>query len=188
MAKGKYADRITEDGLLPHNKRPDWNIIRAEYIAGGISQRKLAAKYGISETTLMKRANAEKWSDIKKETDSKSTAKAQQKTADAVATNAVIAERIREKLLRVLEREIDKLPERTGTSSYSSREHTEIDKRTGKPVKVRSGMEYKLRDLTSIYKDLTEDLMTAASETPEDDGFLAALSGSAAEDWADEEG
>ena len=51
--------------------KPDWAKIRAEYITGGISQRKLAAKYNVSETTLMKKAAAENWSKLKKETDNK---------------------------------------------------------------------------------------------------------------------
>ena len=44
----------------------DWNPIRAEYIGGGISQRKLAKKYNLSETTLMKKANAEGWHQLRK--------------------------------------------------------------------------------------------------------------------------
>ena len=98
--------------------KPDWAKIRAEYITGGISQRKLAAKYGVSETTLMKKAAAENWSKLKKETDSKSIAKAQQKTANAVADNAIKAERIKSKLLDILERQIDLLPEKIGSASY----------------------------------------------------------------------
>ena len=29
-------------------KRVDWNAVHAEYIGGGISQRKLAEKYGVT--------------------------------------------------------------------------------------------------------------------------------------------
>ena len=165
--------------------KPDWAKIRAEYITGGISQRKLAAKYGVSETTLMKKAAAENWYKHKKETDSKSIAKAQQKTANAVADNAIKAERIKSKLLDILERQIDLLPEKIGSASYVSRFENKKDKKTGKPYKEKSGIEFKLRDLAAMYKDLTADLPQANTGETDDDGFLAALNGKAAEVWAD---
>lgn len=39
----------------------DWQAIRAEYEAGGISLRKLAAKYNISKTYLIERRNNDQW-------------------------------------------------------------------------------------------------------------------------------
>lgn len=100
---------------MPNDKRIDWTKIRAEYIAGGISQRKLAAKYHVSETTLMKRASAEKWAELRKATESKSTAKAQQKTADAVASNAVKLEQAKGLLIDRLKRAIEQMPLNGGT-------------------------------------------------------------------------
>jgi transcriptional regulator with XRE-family HTH domain len=170
---------------VPNDKRIDWTKIRAEYIAGGISQRKLAAKYGVSETTMMKKASAERWSELRKATEAKSTAKAQQKTANAVADNAVKAERIKSKLLDILERQIDLLPEKIGSTSYVSRFENKKDKKTGKTYKEKSGIEFKLRDLAAMYKDLTADMPQANTEETADDGFLAALNGKAVEIWAD---
>lgn len=43
----------------------DWNVLKAEYIAGGTSYRKLAEKYGVSQSTLRQRAAREKWSEQK---------------------------------------------------------------------------------------------------------------------------
>ena len=43
----------------------DWNKIKAEYIAGGTSYRKLAAKYSVPFSTLKDRAKREKWTDLK---------------------------------------------------------------------------------------------------------------------------
>ena len=43
----------------------DWNKIKQEYISGNTSYRKLAKKYGVSESTLSKRAMKEKWSVLK---------------------------------------------------------------------------------------------------------------------------
>lgn len=170
---------------MPNDKRIDWTKIRAEYIAGGISQRKLAAKYGVSETTMMKKASAERWSELRKATEAKSTAKAQQKTANAVADNAVKAERIKSKLLDILERQIDLLPEKIGSAYYVSRFEDKKNKKTGKAYKEKSGIEFKLRDLAAVYNDLTADMPQVSTEETDDDGFLAALNSKAAEIWAD---
>lgn len=43
----------------------DWKKIKAEYIAGGTSYRKLAEKYGVSFSTLKEIARREKWTDLK---------------------------------------------------------------------------------------------------------------------------
>ena len=43
----------------------DWNKLKAEYIAGGISYRKLAKKYGVSFSTLRGIAEREKWTELK---------------------------------------------------------------------------------------------------------------------------
>lgn len=42
-----------------------WNKIKAEYIQGNLSYRKLAEKHGVSFSTLRKRASVEKWTDLK---------------------------------------------------------------------------------------------------------------------------
>lgn len=122
---------------------PDWERIRAEYIAGGISLRDLAKKHGVSKDAISRRARADEW----KLTRDKTATKVRQKTEDAVvarqaeanAENADIAARIRMKLLVRLEQEIDALPESIGTRLS------------------RDGKECKLRDLTGAYLDLTRD-------------------------------
>ena len=125
------------------DEMPDWERIRAEYIAGGVSLRKLADKYGLNRGAVERKASAEKWSLSR----GKTVAKVRQKTdveiatrqAEAYAENADIAARIRMKLLERLEREIDALPESIGTRLS------------------RDGKECKLRDLTGAYLDLTRD-------------------------------
>lgn len=47
------------------NNSVDWKSIKAEYIAGGISYKKLADKYGVSFSTLSHLAKREKWTDLK---------------------------------------------------------------------------------------------------------------------------
>ena len=47
------------------NNSVDWKAIKAEYIAGGTSYKKLADKYGVSFSTLSHLAKREKWTDLK---------------------------------------------------------------------------------------------------------------------------
>jgi transcriptional regulator with XRE-family HTH domain len=97
--------------------KPDWAKIRAEYITGGISQRKLAAKYGVSFGTLAQKANAEKWAKQRNETYNKSITKAQQKKANETASNAVKLEQAKGLLIDKLKRAIEQMPESAGTHS-----------------------------------------------------------------------
>ena len=170
-----------------NEKRVDWNVIRAEYVAGGISQRKLAEKYGVSYPTLRKQADSKGWVKEREAATRKAVEKASQKTAESAASNAVTAQRIRAKLLARLEREIDALPDSIGTNKRKAVTEYEYDgKRPKKQKDIAT--EYKLRDLTAAWKDLTEGLVIAeAKEDVTDDGFLEALKGTAAEDWADDD-
>ena len=127
---------------------PDWERIRAEYIAGGISLRELAQKYGVTRSAIGRRASSESWTDERDKTGTKVRQKTEDlivsRQSEAYAENADIAERIRMKLLERLEREIDALPESIGTRLS------------------RDGKECKLRDLTGAYLDLTRDAQDAA--------------------------
>lgn len=60
----------------------DWKKIKKEYIAGGISYRKLAEKHGVSFNTLEKVARREKWCDLRRQADEKAATKA----VEAVST------------------------------------------------------------------------------------------------------
>lgn len=53
------------------NLKPDWKRIKAEYIAGGTSYRKLAEKYGITLAVLRNVAQREKWVKLKAQTQHK---------------------------------------------------------------------------------------------------------------------
>ena len=138
----------------------DWNAIRAEYIGGGTSYRKLAKKYGVSINVLSPKATAEGWFNMRKEAETKATAKALQKTADIAADNATIAARIRTKLLRKLEKEIDALPDMIGSETRNSVTENEFSQDGRRIQKVKEAAKsFKLRDLAAAYKDLTADMI-----------------------------
>ena len=43
----------------------DWNKLKAEYISGGTSYRKLSEKYGVPFSTLKEHARKEQWTDLR---------------------------------------------------------------------------------------------------------------------------
>ena len=63
----------------------DWRKVKAEYLNGHISYRKLAEKHDISFNTLKDRAVAEKWFELRKEQRKKIETKTQQKTVEKIA-------------------------------------------------------------------------------------------------------
>ena len=97
----------------------------------------------------MKKANREDWQTFRRDADSKSTAEAQQKTAEAAADNAVIAADIKKRLLLRLSRAEQKFP----------MDATEVRTQVGKSTAI-----FKLRDLTAMYRDLTEDMAGTSAD------------------------
>ena len=155
--------------MIPIGKT-DWNAIKAEYIGGGISQRELAEKHGVSPDYLMQKANKEHWKQDRDEAIKKGLAKSQQKAADAIAESSTIAARIRAKLLAKLEKEIDALPDLIGSETRNSiieNEYATNKKGNAigtKPTKAKEiSKAYKLRDLTAAFKDLTADMQMPES-------------------------
>lgn len=60
----------------------DWKKIKKEYIAGGISYRKLAEKHGVSHGTLRNVAAREHWTELR----DKVVTKEGEKVVDAIST------------------------------------------------------------------------------------------------------
>ena len=77
----------------------DWNKLKAEYIAGGTSYRKLAEKYGVSFNTLSGVAIREEWAKLKKQAQNKSTTKMVNDIAKDISKNAVKINDVADKLL-----------------------------------------------------------------------------------------
>ena len=98
----------------------NWRKVKAEYIAGGISQRKLADKYGIKWNTLRDRANEEHWTAARKRSEKKALQRAEQKTAEIVVDNATRLERIKTKILIKLESMVDAYSENATASELQS--------------------------------------------------------------------
>lgn len=63
----------------------DWKKLRAEYIAGGTSYRKLAEKYNVSFHTLRKQAAKEGWKELRDKTTAKTVTKIVEMESDKQA-------------------------------------------------------------------------------------------------------
>ena len=77
----------------------DWKKIKAEYLAGGTSYRKLADKYGVSFTTLTRTAKRENWVELSQQTDDTTTTKIFDVVSDEGAKKATNIIDVADKLL-----------------------------------------------------------------------------------------
>lgn len=124
----------------------NWRKIKAEYIAGGISQRALAEKYGVNPNLLMRHANKESWNAKRKAAESKAMEKVEQKTAEIVADNAVLLQQIKTGLLQKLKTMVEAYPDAT---------IGEIKKRTGSKNNYTERI-YRMRDIAAVYAALED--------------------------------
>ena len=88
----------------------DWKRIKAEYIAGGTSYRKLCEKYGVSRTTLQRKAKDEKWCELRSQAEAKTETKIVEQVSEK---NVKIDEKyfaLVDKLLDKAEETIEKMP------------------------------------------------------------------------------
>ena len=131
----------------------NWRKIKAEYIAGGISQRALSEKYGVPFGTLQRRTRKEQWTAKRKAAEEKAIEKVSQKKAEEVADNAVTLERIKQKLLGKLEGMMD---------AYPDRNVAEMRKKENGALLI-----YRMKDIAAVYAAL-EDKTIKASVDIED--------------------
>lgn len=85
----------------------DWNRIKAEYIAGGTSYRRLAEKYNVSFTTLTRTAQREDWVGLRKQAEDKVTTKIVDVVSEKEANKANkiidVADKLLDKVLEMLD-------------------------------------------------------------------------------------
>lgn len=85
----------------------DWKRIKAEYVAGGTSYRKLAEKYGVSRSKLQAKATSENWVELRSQAQAKTEAKIVESVSDQGAKKAVniidVADKLLKKIIDVAE-------------------------------------------------------------------------------------
>ena len=88
----------------------DWKLIKAEYIAGGTSYRKLAKKYGASLTTLQRIASKENWIGLRQQTEIKTETKIVENVSNQKSKTSIKINEVADKLINKMNETIDKLP------------------------------------------------------------------------------
>ena len=102
----------------------DWNKLKAEYIAGGTSYRKLAEKYkdeGVTFDNLKNVAVKEGWAKLKEQAKNKATTKMVNTIANDMSKNAVKIDDVANKLLDKI---VSLLDEFEGIDSQSIKQLT----------------------------------------------------------------
>jgi hypothetical protein len=88
----------------------EWNKVKTEYIAGGTSYRKLAAKYGVSRSKLQAKATKEKWAELKSQAKAKTESKIVESVSDRAADQAVsiidVADKLLSKICELLDADV----------------------------------------------------------------------------------
>ena len=145
-------------------KDTDWSAIRAEYIAGGISLRKLAEKHGVSFNTLKYRAKVERWKGDADTVYHKVTTHLPQKIVVNVVKNAADLATKKDTLAREL----------VAATIDTLHRYQEAGRLTPQNIKF----------LTGAYKDLTAKDVPL-EEKPESGTLAEAISAAASEVWDD---
>ena len=177
----------------------DWLVIRNDYINGLGSYRELSEKYGISQSTIRKRAAAEKWTDAKEEQRNNIGTKLEQETADTIVKQE--AKRT-ERLLSISDKMIDKIEkavDELDLAQVTNKTKTKVieyknTKRPDKPTKEiieekeeilavssivdRKGLQQIAMALKAMW-DITGQHEADKEDGIEDDGLLAALGANA---------
>ena len=90
---------------------PDWKAIKAEYIRGGTSYKKLCDKYGVSFSSLRNQAEKEKWTELKAKAQHKSNMKLVEKVSDETSGKNTKIIDVADKLLDKLNQVLDSMGE-----------------------------------------------------------------------------
>ena len=138
-----------------------WRKIKAEYIAGGISQRALGEKYGISVRTIERRAQKEKWTSKRRDADGKAVEKVAEKKAEIIVDNAVLLERVKTGLLQRLVSMVEEYPDKNAA---------EIKKKENGALLI-----YRMKDIAAIYAALEDKTAAGKNADIEDLTPLAEL-------------
>jgi transposase-like protein len=162
------------------NVNIDWEQIKAEYLMGGTSYRKLAEKYGITFTVLSRRAKREQWRVLLVNARDKAETKVIQKIADKRAERIELQEDTCDLLTRRLHDTVKSLPDFRGSrmermvSEYTPVTVDENSK--AHPLKRNTVIvESNLLEMAKLLKGLMDMTGFVPAGGNTDDGFIAAI-------------
>ena len=88
----------------------DWKKIKAEYIAGGVSYRELCEKYGVSESSMRKKAAKEQWTELRNTVDTKNEQKLVERLSEETVNIDEKYFKLVDKLMSKAEQVIEDMP------------------------------------------------------------------------------
>jgi hypothetical protein len=135
----------------------DWKRIKAEYIAGGTSYRKLAAKYGVPFGTLRRVAKQEGWTQNRTQVEHSVNTKLIETVIDKEAEKAVNIIDVADKLLGKITEVIDGV---TSTSDIRQLTSALKDLRDIKGIKSEADMREQEARIAKLQKDAADDTIT----------------------------
>lgn len=156
----------------------DWTAIKTEYITDpSATYRNLAAKYGVPKTNLERRAKAEGWVALRRQSEDRTVALAVSAYEKKQAKKMEVIDRIANKLLRKIEKAVDELEvmmvtesEKTKTIEYKN------DKRPDKPTKETISEVVTVKRVESVIdRQGARTLAAALRDLKEAKGILSSI-------------
>lgn len=184
MRRCNPAKRNNRGGDVSH---VDWEKIKAEYLQGGTSYRKLANKHDVSRTTLEQRARKEEWTKQREDVQDKAAAKARQKIVSQRAKDIELLDKSLTLLIRKLHRSIEKFPDIPGnrmeqsvTELIGADDDSEDKPKKKVPKQKIVRFESDLMKMVTMLDKLMEiSGYTTVDDADADDGFIDALNATA---------
>lgn len=151
----------------------DWNKLKAEYIAGGTSYRKLCQKYDVSLNTLQQVAKREKWCELKKQAQDKSNAKMVNAISNDIAKKSTKINDVADKLL-------DKISDMLDTFEFDTQAIKHLTSSL-KDIKDIKGLK---SDIDLREQEARINKLRKEAEEEQKDATVTVILGGEAEDYA----
>lgn len=129
----------------------DWKKIKAEYLKGGTSYRKLAEKHGVPFGTLRKVAAKEEWAQLRARVDTETDTKIAKAEVNRRVSRYERMTAVTDKLLDLVEKAIDELLDISEKQKSEPTKELDLDKTVFKQI---SGTLKDIKDIQSIKSEL----------------------------------
>ena len=136
---------------------PDFKKIKAEYIRGGVSYRKLADKYSVSFSAIRRRAEKEKWTDLRTQAEQKASMKIVNSVASQDAKRVEDIQTVADLLLQKIKEGVENGTLVVDTQSIRHITSSLKDLRDIKGYKSELDMQEQIARIEKLRKDATKD-------------------------------
>lgn len=142
---------------------PDFKKIKADYIRGGISYRQLAEKYGVSLSSITRRATKDKWADLRKQREKKANTEIVEKVAQQEAKRVDMIQDVADLLLQRIKEGVDDRSLLTDSQSIRQITASIKDLRDIKGCKSELDMQEQIARIEKLRREAQADAPTDTS-------------------------